>query len=124
VLRNLVLGRTAIALRDADLRQRGGDVGGALIALDGQLAFAREARARLVASGEATRAATIDEPLALLVRTRGVLAATLHSAPARASDALLTAPLTASAPLTSAAYAEWGASTSERTPRGSRAGDD
>jgi len=113
VLRNLVLGRTAVALRDTDLRLRGGDIGGALTALDAQLGFARKARARLVAAGEATRAGTLDEPLALLVRTRALVAAGVPSTPARASEEAAAA----SVPLTSSAYAGWDA-------RGRNAGDD
>ena len=74
VLRNLVLGRIAGALRDAELRRRGGDVGGALVALDAALADAREARALLVAQADAHRAETLDEPLALLTGTRALVA--------------------------------------------------
>lgn len=79
MLRNLVLGRIAGALRDADLRRRGGDVGGALVALDVALADAREARARLVAQADAHRAETLDEPLALLTGTRALVARAAQS---------------------------------------------
>jgi Mg-chelatase subunit ChlD len=93
VLRNLVLGRAAVALRDADLLRRRGDGLASVSVLRSGLDELDTARARLVARGEHELAASLDEP-ASLVR--------------RAFDDLRARALDQAAPRSSAAWSDWG----------------
>jgi Ca-activated chloride channel family protein len=69
VLRNLVLGRTAVAVRTAATLSESGDTSGARGAIEATLAQARDAVQVLAAMGEHERAASLAEPIALLEST-------------------------------------------------------
>lgn len=75
VLRNLVLGRTAVAVRTAATLSESGDAAGARAAIEATLAQARAAAQALAAMGEADRAASLAEPIALLESTLSALPA-------------------------------------------------
>lgn len=69
VLRNLTLGRSAVAVRMASGALASGDARSAWTVLASALGEARQARATLAARGESGRAGSLDEPITLLEQT-------------------------------------------------------
>jgi hypothetical protein len=103
VLRNVTLGRIAFAVREASRSSEGGDAIAAGRWAHGALAEAGAARATLLAMGDASRASSLDEAIALLDRTASML-----PAPPVAGDAATTGAWTVSGGgATSSAFAGW-----------------
>lgn len=73
VLRNVTLGRIAWSVREASHLVDVGDMVRAGGFAHGALAEAADARERLLRMGETARAASLDEPIALLARTASLL---------------------------------------------------
>jgi Mg-chelatase subunit ChlD len=73
VLRNVTLGRIAWSVREASHLVDVGDTVRAGSFAHGALGEAQAARAMLAAMGDASRAASLDEPIALLARTASLL---------------------------------------------------
>lgn len=85
VLRNLALGRVAVAVRTAATLAEAGDPGSARAAIEAALFFARRAAQVLAAGGEPERAASLAEPIALLESTLLALPAAPAPAPVTTS---------------------------------------
>lgn len=100
VLRNVTLGRIAWSVREASRLVDLGDTVHAGGFAHGALAEAMDARSRLAAMGESLRAASLDEPIALLGQTAALLAVPAVPPPAQGWSAT-------SSTRGSAAFAGW-----------------
>lgn len=89
VLRNLALGRSAVALREAGEASRSGQHDMAWSTLDDALRSGRDAQATLRAYGDEARARSLDETLSMLERAHGALSPSSPSSitmPVRSSE--------------------------------------
>jgi len=93
VLRNLMLGRAADALRMADQMRRAGQVESGVAALEAIIGDLQRARGRLANQGEVQLASSLEEPMVLLGRTL---------------DTLRQQARRSAIPLGSSAWADWG----------------